>query len=119
MNELFLKVKSADDAALDSRLLLKAADLGLKRARAMKLDISVFDIDEFLVKISERMRPNLDNPTDIDWYALKPQVTRCSARPAVPDFMFGPLAVKASIKERKKINRYEKNKGEVVKPAQV
>ncbi|CAG8635812.1 14148_t:CDS:2 [Acaulospora morrowiae] len=50
-NELVQKVKNTHEATLDSRLLVLTSDLGVQKARLMKLDSNMFDADDYISKL--------------------------------------------------------------------
>eukprot|EP00842_Homolaphlyctis_polyrhiza_P001374 jgi/Hompol1/2237/HPOL_002159-RA len=56
VNELFLKVKAPQDAALDSCALLQLAEISADKIQRMKLDSGSFDIEDFVGKVALKLR---------------------------------------------------------------
>jgi hypothetical protein len=82
----------------------------------MKLQVSTFDIDEFITKLSN----SLSNENGlIDWYAIEPHVAKSSSRLPVSDFMLGPISIEQKKIERKRAIRHERNTAQVVEPTQL
>lgn len=109
---LFTKVKQTSDATLDSRLLVAAADLALKKATNLVYGNAGtgIDADEFVGKCIAFMRSNPENrrglprdeatdedgPVDdaMDWaYLGREAAFKGNKRPATTDFLLGPLSV--------------------------
>jgi hypothetical protein len=61
-------------------MLIYAAEKGLERSKNMKIDASVFDMDEYMTKLTHALK----TPDGFDWECLSQQVLKCSKRaPAV------------------------------------
>lgn len=113
---LFTKVKQTSDATLDSRLLVAATDLVLKKATNLvygNAGIGI-DADEFVGKCIAFMRNNPENrhglpgeaadedgPIDdaMDWaYFGREAAFKGNKRPATTDFLLGPLSVTKKVR---------------------
>lgn len=112
-NELYTSVKQTSDATLDSRFLVSAADLSMKRTTQLNLGDSNtgIDVDDFVSKCITFMRnsqrrnraggdsddeanPGYDDGDAFDWgYLGRKACLPCSLRPSVPGFLLGPLSV--------------------------
>lgn len=107
---LFTKVKQTSDATLDSRLLVAATDLALKKATNLVYGNSGIgiDADEFVGKCIAFMRHGLprdevdeDGPIDdaMDWaYLGREAAFKGNKRPATTDFLLGPLSVTKKVR---------------------
>ena len=109
-------MKNTSDATIDSRLLVSAGDISLRKTQQLNLgDASVgIDIDEFVSKCASFMRqsPNSngqqiaveeeddDEGNALDWNFLGQQI--CfphNARPALSGFLLGPLSVQKKVRQ--------------------
>ncbi|KAI5309556.1 nuclear protein [Ascosphaera atra] len=118
-NELFNNVKQTAEAVIDSRFLVNAADLSLKRTMQAVLGDSTasIDVDEFVSKCITFMRQSpLDNDRPMNTQNRRPYLSQVDAendedplnwdwlgrqacfpnnmRPAVSGFLLGPLSVR-------------------------
>ncbi|KAF8345941.1 Nse4 C-terminal-domain-containing protein [Amanita rubescens] len=132
-DELFLRVKGPQEAALDSALLLKASSMGAQKARAMKSGSGNFDIDEFVSKLITYMggRRTLEDqdPDDsdveqdgdapLDWERIGRKALAKSHRAPVPSFMLGPLSLEQKKRTTGKRSKLEKNKEDEKKPQEL
>jgi hypothetical protein len=111
-NSLFKNVKQTSDATLDSRLLVTASDLTLKKVSNLVVgSVGVgIDIDEFVGKCISFMRggdrQQQDNEDDddggMDWAHLgRAAAFKGNKRPATSDFLLGPLSVQKKIRVQK------------------
>lgn len=130
-NSLFHKVKDTSEATLDSKFLLIASDMGVVKAKAMKIDGAGFDADDFVAKMvtyigdragiraQSEFSPDDDeneekdgdgNGSMLDWKKVGILSTRRSRQAPAIDFMLGPLS--SEMKQRKKTTRarFEKTK---------
>jgi hypothetical protein len=116
-DELFKNVKQTADATLDSRLLVAASDLTLKKISSFAVGTSGvgIDVDEFVSKCIAFMKnanrrqqqhrgsDDDDNSDDAtDWaYLGRAAAFKGNKRPATSDFLLGPLAVQKKIRVQK------------------
>lgn len=117
--ELFRSVKNTSDATIDSRLLVTAGDLSLKKTQQLVLgDASVgIDLDDFVSKCVSYMRrsPNSDvrslrqdededededEGDALDWdYLGRTLCFPNNHRPALSGFLLGPLSVQKKVRQ--------------------
>lgn len=113
-NSLFKNVKQTSDATLDSRLLVAASDLTLKKVSNLVVGSTGvgIDIDEFVGKCISFMRAgdrqarddDQDDHDDggMDWaYLGRTTAFKGTKRPATGDFLLGPLSVQKKIRVQK------------------
>lgn len=111
-DSLFKNVKQTSDATLDSRLLVAASDLALKKVSNMVLGSASagVDVDEFVAKCMAFMRSanraesDEEEHTDdaLDWAHFgRTAAFRGSKRPPTSDFLHGPLSVQKKIRVQK------------------
>ncbi|KAI8925050.1 Nse4 C-terminal-domain-containing protein [Entophlyctis helioformis] len=55
VNDLFIRVKTTQDAALDSKALLHLAELSAQKIQRLKLDGGSFDLDDFVSKLADKL----------------------------------------------------------------
>jgi hypothetical protein len=83
-------VKNTHEATLDSKLLVLSSDLGLQKARRMKLGSNCFDTDDFILKICYQLRINDNDVNDdegcYDWKTIGKHATQATLR--VPSISF-------------------------------
>lgn len=125
-DELYKSVKQTADATMDSRLLVAASDLTLKKVSNMVVGSSGVgvDVDEFVGKCISFMK-NADRGRDgaavaaaprgghdgddddedgdaMDWAFLgRAAAFRSCKRPATSDFLLGPLSVQKKVRVQK------------------
>lgn len=136
---LFTKVKQTSDATLDSRLLVAATDLALKKATNLvygNAGVGI-DADEFVGKCIAFMRNNPENrrgvprdqaadedgPIDdaMDWaYLGREAAFKGNKRPATTDFLLGPLSVtkKARVYKARRAG-LKRDNANLVRPVEV
>ncbi|KNC99739.1 Smc5-Smc6 complex subunit NSE4 [Spizellomyces punctatus DAOM BR117] len=130
-NELFQQVYTTQEATLDSRLLVTAAELGVQKAQRMRLDGGSFNVDDWIGKLvatmsTERQLEEEDEEyaespeVHLDWYALGQAATRALLKAPTIDFMLGPLAVEPKIRNQpRKVAKLVKNKEDLQRPQQL
>ncbi|KAG9299584.1 hypothetical protein G9A89_020755 [Geosiphon pyriformis] len=96
-NDLYQRVRNTHEATLDSRLLVLSSDLGVQKARMMKLDHNSFDIDEYIAKVINYNRPRKvggdEGQVVVNWSAIGKVAAKFTKRVPTMDFMLGPLSV--------------------------
>ncbi|KAI8998307.1 Nse4 C-terminal-domain-containing protein [Gaertneriomyces semiglobifer] len=109
-NKLYRKVKTTQEATLDSRVLVMAADAGVRRVERMRVDGGIFGVEDWLNRVKKALTvgPTTNTPpptstttrnneddeeTMLDWYTLGPLATRLLKRAPTIGFMLGPLAL--------------------------
>lgn len=123
-NNLNRKVKNTHEATLDARLLVMTCNLGVQRARRMKLDSNSFDIDSYISKLITYMGGRqMDNDSDeyleLNWEAVGRLATRFTNRVPTSDFMLGPLSIETKERERKIRHSLNKDKSAYKEPVQL
>ncbi|KAI9364510.1 Nse4 C-terminal-domain-containing protein [Zopfochytrium polystomum] len=130
-NELFKQVISTQEAALDSKVIVQTAELGIEKVKKMKLAGKSFDIDDFIqkladVKQNDRPIPNLSqrgqgDRSDVAWATIGDIASKYMLRAPTSDFMLGPLAVepKARKEVKRVVQRLEKDKDQLRKPQEL
>ncbi|KAH8922275.1 Nse4-domain-containing protein [Atractiella rhizophila] len=123
-DKLFSKVKAPQEATLDSRLLVLAADLGSSKIRALKVDSSEFDMADYIVKLrafmgGRRLGAGASQDADgedeeeeeegrrtvLDWKKVGQIAMRHCRAITGADFMNGPLSI---VKEKRVIVRTQR-----------
>ncbi|KAL7268251.1 hypothetical protein RUND412_009138 [Rhizina undulata] len=130
--DLFKKVKQTSDATLDSRLLVAASDLALKKATNLTFGCSDIglDIDEFVGKCiafmrhSARQHRPVNEEEDDDAmdfaYLGRAAAFHSNKRPATCDFLLGPLSVvKRNRTQKVRRQKLKRNEKEVVRPQEM
>ncbi|KAJ3177233.1 nuclear protein [Gaertneriomyces sp. JEL0708] len=110
-NKLYRKVKTTQEATLDSRVLVMAADAGVRRVERMRVDGGIFGVEDWLSRVKKmltvgstlsntppttsttRVNDDDDDETILDWYKLGTLATRVLKRAPTIGFMLGPLAL--------------------------
>lgn len=135
--ELFPKVKQTSDATLDSKLLVAATDLVLKKATNLTYGNSGvgIDADEFVGKCmafmrnhhrpqgQEQQEEDEQGPTDdaMDWaYLGREAAFKGNKRPATTDFLLGPLSVTKKVRVFKTRRQgLKRDNANLVRPVEV
>lgn len=117
-NRLYKNVKQTSDATLDSRLLVTASDLALKRVTTMVVGSSStgIDVDEFVGKCFSFMKragreaaprreeeegddDNEDHGDASDWaYLGRAAAYKGNKRPPTIEFLLGPLSLQKRVR---------------------
>ncbi|RIB07493.1 Nse4 C-terminal-domain-containing protein [Gigaspora rosea] len=122
-NELVQKVKNTHEATLDSRLLVLTSDLGVQKARRMKLDNNAFDVDAYISKLitfmGGRQVDDDDEEPDLDWNAIGELASHHTLRVPTMEFILGPLSVEQKERVRGIRQTVAKNKNDMVMPKQL
>ncbi|KAJ3213657.1 Nitrogen permease regulator 2 [Dinochytrium kinnereticum] len=129
-NLLFKDVKSTQEATLDAKLLIAAADLSAQKASRLKLSGNLIDPDEIVSRVYtkmggvrlDEMRPHREGDLDtaLDWTAMKKAVAKSLRRAPCVEFMLGPLEVEPKArKERKETTRLKKGDLKLTKPKEL
>ncbi|CAG8776236.1 29609_t:CDS:2, partial [Racocetra persica] len=122
-NELVQKVKNTHEATLDSRLLVLTSDLGVQKARRMKLDNNAFDVDAYISKLitfmgGRQVDDDNDEP-DLNWSAVGELASHHTLRVPTMEFILGPLSVEQKERVRGVRQTLSKNKNDLVMPKQL
>ncbi|KAI5843483.1 Nse4 C-terminal-domain-containing protein [Morchella snyderi] len=135
--QLFKKVKQTSDATIDSRLLVQATDLALKKATNLTYGNSgaTIDADEFVGQCIAFMRSNThprrpdaaDEDDDaaaddaMDWaYLGRMAAFKGNKRPPTTDFLLGPLSVTKKIRIMKARRQgLRRDNANLVRPVEV
>ncbi|KAI8379116.1 Nse4 C-terminal-domain-containing protein [Radiomyces spectabilis] len=120
-NALYSKVRNTQEATLDSKLLVLSAGLGAQKARNLRLDHQLFNIDEFVSKIKTLGRTaeadlDDDNESHLDWKCIGIRAIQYGKRARTIDFMLGPLSVERKQRRVTRQVRLVKNKEDLVQP---
>ncbi|KAK7472757.1 hypothetical protein VKT23_000867 [Stygiomarasmius scandens] len=132
---LFDKVKTTQEATLDSELLLRLTTLSNQKAREMKSGSGAFDIEDFVSRLVTFMggrkldNQNLDEDgededvydlhTPLEWHKIGRNALAKSRRVPVVGFMLGPLSIEQKTRAPVKREKLEKNKAEQTKPQEL
>ncbi|CAZ80954.1 unnamed protein product [Tuber melanosporum] len=134
--ELYKNVKTTSDATLDSRLLVTATDLTLKKATNLTFGGGVggIDNDEFVGKCITFMKhrapahrgvPAVEeqdaDEDGISWARLgREAASKGNKRPATTDFLLGPLSVTKRIRVARQQRRgLKRGEGTLVRPVEI
>ncbi|CAO3609108.1 unnamed protein product [Cunninghamella echinulata] len=121
-NELFTQVRNTQEAALDSRLLVLSADITTQKARNLRMDHNLFNIEEFISKLKTFCggNNNTENPNqEWKWEKLGKRAARFGRRGHASNFILGPLSVEKKAKRVVRQVRVTKNKEDLVQPAKL
>ncbi|CCG83685.1 protein of unknown function [Taphrina deformans PYCC 5710] len=110
-NILWDTVTRPQEATLDSRVLLSAADLARSKARNIKKGREVFNIDEFIGRLVTFCGDDMMNLK-----RLGTLCTRHAIRPPTSDFMLGPLQVERKEKNLKAREARRRSRAALVRP---
>ncbi|KAJ3273302.1 nuclear protein, partial [Blyttiomyces sp. JEL0837] len=131
-NRLFSEVKSTQEASLDAKILVAAAEVGVLKVANMSLAGKAFDIDAYVDKVAKIMRNgNGDGRNDddddgqkrveFDWSLLGKIAAQHMKRAPTIGFMLGPLLVEPKEKKevRRVAQRLQRDKNDLVKPQEM
>lgn len=118
-----LKVRNPTEATLDSRLLTIAAEIQTQKARNMRLDFQLFNVDEFVTKVtsfgSSDITDDVFEERVLDWKKIGMHSATFGKRAHSMDFMLGPLSVEKKQRKLTRSVRLVKNKEDLVQPDKV
>lgn len=127
-NTLYESVKFAREAALDSEFLSLASQFGVEQAHRLNTGFKSRDINEFVTKVRNRMRPSIDeqfnetenqNLEDMDWDTIGKKAIKCFKRTPSVTFMLGPLSATPPIRKERSQRKEREKLGKKVAPEQV
>ncbi|KAJ3323161.1 cleavage stimulation factor, 3' pre-RNA, subunit 1 [Boothiomyces sp. JEL0866] len=106
------KVKTTQEAVLDSTFLLKTVEIAASKAQKLKIGGSAFDLNDFVDKAKRKIGN--------DWGGITRITKRACLLPPSTGFMFGALEIEPKIAgPRKAAVRLHKDKSQMVKPEQL
>ncbi|KAI8841350.1 Nse4 C-terminal-domain-containing protein [Chytridium lagenaria] len=129
-NMLFREVRSTQEATLDAKLLIAAAELSAQKASRLKLSGNLVDPEEIISRVYtmlggvqlDETRPHREDDLQpqLDWQLLRTAVSKSLKRAPCIDFMLGPLEAEPKArKERKETIRLKKDASKLVKPKEL
>ncbi|PWN47094.1 hypothetical protein IE53DRAFT_321835 [Violaceomyces palustris] len=135
-DDLYGKVVAPTEGVLDSRSLLNMSEIGAQMARAMKMDVDAFDVEEYLSRLarwiggSSRASGGIMNHgddddeegqgcNDWDWDKLGRLAAKYSRRAPTMDFLLGPLQVEQKTRKAVTRQRLDRNAVAEVAPQQL
>ncbi|KAJ6465685.1 Nse4 C-terminal-domain-containing protein [Mycena sanguinolenta] len=130
---IFDKVKSPQEAILDSGLLVKTSNTGSRYARALKFGTGTFDVDDFVTRMiivmggykspedlsSDASDIEEDNAS-LDWAKIGRRALAKSRRVPAMGFMLGPLSIQPKKRaQNKRRPKFEVNKKDERRPQEI
>lgn len=88
-NSLFEQVTGAQEATLDSQLLLKTAEIGKQKLAKLSFQTGHFDVDDYLGRLCNTLRP--EGSLDFQWCLLDERVSMHSRHVVQPTLMYRNL----------------------------
>ncbi|KAI1295688.1 nuclear protein [Mortierella claussenii] len=109
-NRLYKNVFGTHEATLDAKLLVMSADLGMQKAKHLRMGQGGFDEVEYLTRLVNRMGGHdIDNDAQgMDWSKVGQAAMKWTLRVPSMDFMLGPMSVEhksRSVTQRQRIVR--------------
>ncbi|KAF9106960.1 sphingosine N-acyltransferase lag1 [Mortierella sp. AM989] len=95
-NELYQKVVfGTHEATLDAKLLVMSADLGMQKARHLRMGQGGFDETEFISRLVNKMGGHeIDSEQNgMDWSKIGRMAAKWTRKVPTMDFMLGPMSV--------------------------
>lgn len=118
-NLLYQAVKRPQEATLDSKFLLSAAELAQIKARNIKRGKEVFNIDEYFGKLASFMGNTATQTGALDLLSVGRLATRYMMRPPTMDFMLGPLSIEKKDRSTKAREQRRRSKGLLTRPEEL
>ncbi|CAO3623712.1 unnamed protein product [Cunninghamella blakesleeana] len=116
-NVLFTQVRNTQEAALDSKLLVLSADITTQKARNLRMDHNLFNIDEFIARLKSYCGGHPENTNqEWKWKKLGQRASKFGRRGHSSNFILGPLSVEKRAKKVVRQVRLTKNKEDLVQP---
>ncbi|KAG0303156.1 nuclear protein [Dissophora globulifera] len=94
-NKLYRRVEGTHEATLDAKLLVMSADLGMQKAKHLRMGQGGFDETEYLSRLVNKMGGHdIDNEQqDMDWSKIGRMALKWTQKVPSMDFMLGPMSV--------------------------
>ncbi|KAF9191964.1 nuclear protein [Haplosporangium sp. Z 11] len=94
-NQLYKNVFGTHEATLDAKLLVMSADLGMQKAKQLRMGQGGFDETEYISRLITKMGGHdVDNDQlDMDWSKIGRLAMKFTRRVPTMDFMLGPMSV--------------------------
>ncbi|KAF7373797.1 Non-structural maintenance of chromosomes element 4 [Mycena sanguinolenta] len=133
-NVIFRKVKSPQEAVLDSCLLVKTSTTSSRYARALKLGTGPFDVEDFVTRMiifmggykppedisSDASDIEADDDAYLDWAKIGRRILAKSRRVPAMGFMLGPLSIQQKKRaHNKRRAKFEINKKDERRPQEI
>ncbi|TIC30773.1 hypothetical protein E3Q09_04220 [Wallemia mellicola] len=126
-NDLYDSVRAPQEATLDSHFLIVQSEMSAAKARAMKIDADCFDLDEFLNRMLSvgggfSIDEDVDNEqtgSGMDWDSIGDIALKHTRRVPVGDFMLGVIPAEEKKKQKRTVQRINKNNEEKTAPTEI
>ncbi|KAI9136279.1 Nse4 C-terminal-domain-containing protein [Paraphysoderma sedebokerense] len=124
-SDIFNRVKTTQDAMLDTRFLLSTANYGVQRASKMRNSSSVLDTDEFMSRLFSfaGLRNTNEEFQAEEMYKSLETIGKVlmsfGSRVPTTDFMLGPLSVEAKKREVRQQRKRDAGSKEIIKPVEL
>ncbi|KAK3822842.1 MAG: Nse4 C-terminal-domain-containing protein [Benniella sp.] len=94
-NKLYQNVSGTHEATLDAKLLVISADLGLQKARHLRMGQGGFDETEYISKLISKMGSHDvgNEQQSLNWSNIGRIATKWTRKVPTMDFMLGPMSV--------------------------
>ncbi|KAF9288102.1 nuclear protein [Mortierella alpina] len=94
-DRLYKNVSGTHEATLDAKLLVLSADLGMQKAKHLRMGQGGFDETEFITRVVSTMGGHeIDNDqVGLDWSKIGRMAVKWTRRVPSMDFMLGPMSV--------------------------
>ncbi|KAG0202844.1 nuclear protein [Mortierella sp. GBA30] len=94
-DKLYKSVSGTHEATLDAKLLVLSADLGMQKAKHLRMGQGGFDETEFISRLVNTMGGHdIDNDQQgLDWAKVGRMAVKWTRRVPSMDFMLGPMSV--------------------------
>ncbi|KAF9916319.1 nuclear protein, partial [Lobosporangium transversale] len=94
-NRLYKHVFGTHEATLDAKLLVTTADLGMQKAKHLRMGQGGFDETEYLTRLVNQMGGHdIDSEhIGMDWAKIGRMAVKWTRRAPTMDFMLGPMSV--------------------------
>ncbi|KAG0049098.1 nuclear protein [Gryganskiella cystojenkinii] len=120
-NTLYKNVFGTHEATLDAKLLVLSADLGMQKAKYLRMGQGGFDETEYLTKLVNVMGGHEVENDDrgLDWAKMGRMAAKWTRKAPTMDFMLGPMAIEHKTRQMKQRTRVVRDPKDMKKPQEL
>ncbi|KAG0339764.1 nuclear protein [Podila humilis] len=119
-NKLYQSVSGTHEATLDAKLLVMSADLGMQKAKHLRMGQGGFDETEYVTRLINKMGGHdVDGQQGLDWAKIGRLAVKWTRKVPTMDFMLGPMSVEHKSRTDKQRRRVVRDLTAMSKPQEL
>ncbi|KAG0037248.1 nuclear protein [Podila clonocystis] len=120
-NKLYRSVFGTHEATLDAKLLVMSADLGMQKAKHLRMGQGGFDETEYVTRLINKMGGHdVENEQQgLDWSKIGRMAVKWTRRVPTMDFMLGPMSIEHKSRNDTRRKRVVRDPNQMRKPQEL